>query len=235
MAYQNRFARERRRRRALLITKTSLALAVAAGLVGLGYSAYLTGTELAFLRVGDLESRNTRLTKERDDARAEASRSQSSLNTLRQEKAELQARYAAEVPGGAMADMFGLVQQRLRKGVDPARLAEVLREAAPVQPCDTRTLRKRHPIQLASTRAPDMAVFLEGLISVSVTIPSVTASPSQSATVTIATAWSDEPMKVTGLPAKRDIVINNAALHLTVDASDVPGFAAVAVSVCGRG
>lgn len=235
MAYQNRFARERKRQRAKFIARVTLVSLVIAGLGGLGYAAWLAGSELAQLRAGDLETRNAQLTKERDAARAEATRAEAALTTARQDKAALQKRYDTEVPSGPMAELYGLMQQRLKKGVDQARLTEVLRDASPVQPCETRVLRKRHPIQVAAKDAPDMAVFLDGLVGVAVTIPSAGAGPRQTATVTIATAWSDEPVKLTGLPARRDIVINNAALRLAVDQSEVPGFASIALSVCGKG
>ena len=48
-------------------------------------------------------------------------------------------------------------------------------------------------------------------------------------------AWAAEPLKLTGLPAKQDIAINNAVLHLTVEASDLAGYATASLSVCGKG
>ena len=115
MAYQNRFARERKRQRARFITRVSLAALVIAGLGGLGYAAWLAGSELALLRAGDLESANAQLTRERDAARAEAARAEAALTAARQDKAVLQKRYDAEVPSGAMAELYGLLQQRLKK------------------------------------------------------------------------------------------------------------------------
>jgi|GEM_PF-2119799 len=235
MAYQNRFARERKRRRAKFIGLIGMGMLVIGGLAGLGYAAWLTGSELADVRTRSVESENGKLAAERDAARAEAARANAAAGTLRQDNAAIQKRYDTEVPTGSMAEIYALVRQRLSSGVDQARLTALLRDAGPLQPCESRVLRKRHPIQVAPKDASDMAVFLDGLIGVAVAIPSAGAAPKQTATVTVVTAWTEEPVKLTGLPVRRDIVINNAVLHLAVDVSDVAGFASVALSVCGKG
>ena len=235
MAYQNRFARERKRQRAKFIGLIGTGLLAAGGLAGLGYAAWVAGSELAQVRTSNMETKKAQLAAERDAARAQAARADAAPPTLRQDNAAIQKRYDAEVPTGSMAEIYALVRQRLGAGVDQARLTALLRDAGPLQPCESRVLRKRHPIQVAPKDASDMAVFLDGLVGVAVAIPSAGAAPKQTATVTIVTAWTEEPVKLTGLPARRDIVINNAVLRLAVDVSEVAGFASVALSVCGKG
>jgi hypothetical protein len=50
----------------------------------------------------------------------------------------------------------------------------------------------------------------------------------------VARAWASEPLKLTGLPAKQDVAINNIVLHLTVEPSELAGYAYATLTVCGK-
>ncbi len=209
-------------------------LLVAAGIAALGWSAYQTGTVLAESRVTELTARVSELTAQRDGARTDNGRLQAALAEQRQAIATLQTRYDADVPKGDLAQLFALTRDRLAQNVPADRLAQLLREAAPVRPCDTRIVRKRFAIQAAG-RPEEAASLLEGMIQVTATIPTAGADPARSAVIAVSRAWAAEPLKLTGLPAKQDIAVNNVVLHLTVEASDVAGFASASLSSCGRG
>jgi hypothetical protein len=229
MAIRSAFQRERSRRRRRFLGRSVLFLCAVGLLVGLAYSAYQTGTELALLRVKDLETRADTLTKDLAAANLDAARLRSELANARQANAALQRRYEADVPAGDAASLYKLVQERLAQSLPAARLAQVLRDTAATRPCEARIIRRRFAIQQGSTRTEDPASLLEGLVVVT-----ASGDAAKTTLVQIRTAWLDEPIKLTGLPARQDIVINNVVLHLTVEPSDVAGFASASLSVCGK-
>ncbi len=231
MAYTSKFSRDRSRRRRQAMWRGTLWLLGAAVLGGLGYSAYQTGTLLAEARVRELDARLVELSGRLDAGNGEAARLRVTLAEARQAVATLQARYEADVPKGEPAEIYAAAKERLAQGVPPARLTQVLREAAVAKPCDARVIRKRFALQQAVRNSEDTAQLLEGLIQVSAA-PGGT-DVAKTTVVTITRAWAAEPVKLTGLPARQDIAINNAVLRLTVEAADVAGYANASLSVCG--
>jgi hypothetical protein len=234
MAYTSGISRERSRRRRRSMRRLSVWLLVAAGLGALGYSAYQTGTVLAESRVTELERKVGDLTTQLAGARGESARFQTSLGSAEQSILALQRRYNSEVPTGDLADLFVIVRERLSQGVPTQRLAQVLRDAGPTRPCDTGATHKRFAIQLAGRETEEPALLLDGLVQVSATTSGINAEALRSAAVTVALAWAKEPLKLTGLPVRQDIAINNAMLRLTVDASEVPRYAVATLSTCGK-
>jgi len=77
--------------------------------------------------------------------------------------------------------------------------------------------------------------LLEGLIQVSASAPATAEDPVKAATVTITRAWSAQPIRVTGLPVRQTIPLNNAELKLTVEASELRGYGTATLHLCGRG
>jgi hypothetical protein len=230
MAYKSGIRRERARRRQRFIWRAMVWLLVAAGVGALGWSAYQTGTVLAESRVTELLGQVSTLTAERDRARTDNGRLQAALGESRQATATLQGRYDSDVPKGDMAELFGLVRDRLAQGVTAARLTQILQEAGPVRPCEGRFTRKRFAIAQPG-RSEEGASLLEGLIQVTVTAQG---SELKTASVSVARAWASEPLKLTGLPAKQDVAINNIVLHLTVEPSELAGYAYATLTVCGK-
>jgi len=215
--------------------RASICLLVAAGFVGLGYSAYRTGTMLAESRVTELARRVSALTAQLDGSRGENASLQSSLADAKQSNLDLQSRYDRDVPKGELADLFGIARERLGQGLSAERLAQVMRDATATRACDTRVTRKRFAIQQGGRTPDDTASLLDGLVQVSASVPSGNSDPVRSAAITVALAWASEPLKMTGLPARRDIIINNVVLHLAVEVSDVSGYAVATLSTCGKG
>ncbi len=200
-------------------------------LAALGWSAYESGSKLAEMRITDVEASNARLTTERDTARADLRRIEATLAAERQSRADLQKRYDSEVPSGQNAELFALLQQRLRSGLAPARAAQILREAAETKACDTRTTRRRFPIVIGAGKPAETVTLLDGLIAVSA---SATSPDPRTTTVLVTPAWLAEPIKLDGLPARHDILVNNLVLKLTVEPSEVAGFANAILSGCGK-
>ncbi len=202
-----------------------------AGCIGaLGWSAYQTGSVLAESRVTGLLGQVATLTAERDGARTDAGRFQALLSEQRAATATLQGRYDTDVPRGDLAQLFGLARDRLSGGLPAERLSQILREAAPTRSCEGRFTRRRFPIGQPG-RTEEGTTLLEGLIQVAVTAPG---TDLKAATVTVGRTWAAEPLKLTGLPAKQDIAINNLVLHLVVEPADLAGYAFATLSLCGK-
>ena len=230
MSFRSGISRERARKRRRFMGRVAVVLAVVGGLVVLGYTAYETGSELARLRVVELEKRTTELMQQVDDANGARARTQATLGEVQQSLDRLQKRYNNDVPAGPAAELFALIQGRISAGVPAARMTQVVRETAALRPCETRTVRKRFAIQAAGSRTPETVSMLEGLLQVS----AMAGNDSKAVTVTVSPMWSDEPIVMTGLPARHDIVVNNAVLKLSVEASDLAGYASVILSTCGK-
>ena len=235
MVYTSGIRRERSRRRKQLIWRMSVGLFVAAGLLFLGYSAYQTGAILAQSRVTELARDVSDLTAQRDTARAETAGLQSSLAEAKRSNLELQNRYDADVPKGEIAAVVAIARERLGQGLPAQRLAQAMRDAAATRACEAGGTRRRFAVQPAGRAPAETASLLDGLVQVSATIPSANADPARSAAVAVTLARATEPLKMTGLPARQDITINNLVLHLTVEASEVSGYAVATLSTCSKG
>ncbi len=235
MAYRSGLSRERGRRRRRVLWRGMLWLAVAAVLGAIGYSSYRTGSTLARLEVTTAEENVARLTAELGNLRSENDRLRTDLAQTRQNADTLRRRYDADVPKGGLAEVLGLARDRLAAGVPQDRIAQVLREAEAMQPCESRVSRKRFAMQTTG-QGPDQVVsLLDGLIQVTVSVPAGAEDPTKAATVTITRAWASQPIKATGLPVRQSIAINNVELKLTVEVSEMRGYGAVSLSTCGKG
>jgi len=233
MAYGSRIRRERSQRRRRLLWRVTMPLVIAAALFALGYSAYQSGTMLAEARVRELSHRIDDLSGQLGSSRAENERMRSAVAEAKQAVQEVQGRYDNDVPKGELAELVGVARERLARGVPPARLAQVLREASVTRACDTRSVRKRFEITSGKRTPDDTAGLLDGLVQVTAAMPNGATDPARTV-VTVDPAWASEPMKLTGLPARQDIVVNNLTLHLVVEPSPLAGYAMATLSMCGR-
>jgi hypothetical protein len=234
MAYRSGFSRQRARQRQRFLLRLALALLGLGVFLGLGYSSYLAGAKLARMEVRSLEEDITRLGNQITGLRVENDQLRSDLSQTRQSADALKRRYDADVPGGSAATLFALARDRVNAGVREDRIAQVLREAENPRACEGRVSRKRVVIHNAG-QAEDPVGLLEGLIQVSVSAPAGADDPAKAASVTIQRVWSNQPLKLSGLPARQAIPINNAELRLIVEPSELRGYATVSLSLCGRG
>lgn len=166
---QGRFGdRDRRSRRwrawwALLRWGVALGAIVAAGVY-----AYDLGTRLARQDVGRLEAELVGARAERDAAIAERDTAAEARAAAEAETAAWQARHAAEVPTGALADLAALVGRRLGEGMDAERLAFVIERASAVRDCPAAPQTKRFLVQTPLSDGAGAAVgFADGTVTVS--------------------------------------------------------------------
>lgn len=218
-----------------MLVHTALWLTAIGVFLGIGYSSYQGGSMLARSEVTALEGDIRRLTAQLETARMENDRLRVELSQTRQGADALKRRYDADVPSGGLAGLVSLVRERLAAGVRDDRLAQVLRDTENARPCEGRFTRKRFAIQTGNAGNDDGASLLEGLIQVSVTAANGGDDPARAATVTISRAWSSQPIKVTGMPVRQAIQINNIEMKLVVEPSDLRGYATATLSLCGRG
>jgi hypothetical protein len=216
-----------------MLWRAALPLLIAFGLFGLGYSAYQSGTMLAEARVRELNRRIDDLSSQLSTSRGDNERLQSDVADAKRAVQDAQGRYDKDVPKGELADLVGAARNRLGQGVPAARLAEVLRDASATRACDSRATRKRFEITTGKRTADDTAGFLEGLLQITAA-SNGSADPARTV-VTVDQAWATEPLRLTGLPAHQDIIVNNLTLHLTVETSPMAGYAMVTLSTCGKG
>jgi hypothetical protein len=233
MAYGSRIRRERSLRRRRLLWRGSLPLLIALGLFGLGYSAYQSGTILAEARVRELSRRIDDISGQLTSSHADNERLQSAVAEANRAAQDTQSRYDRDVPKGELASLLGTVRDRLAQGVPASRLTQVLRDASAMRVCETRATRKRFEITTGKRSPDDTAGLLEGLVQVSAATTNA-ADPARTV-ITVDPAWASEPLKMTGLPAHQDIIVNNLLLRLTVEPSPLAGYATVTLSTCGRG
>ncbi len=235
MAFKSGLSRERSRRRRKFVWRSMLWLAAVAGFGAIGYSSYQAGILLARQEVSGLESDVASLTRQLATVKGENDRLRTDLVQTRQAADALKKRYDADVPAGGLAKLVDLLRERLAGGVPDDRIAQVLREAAPVRACEGRVVRKRFAIQTAGVGVEEPVALLDGLILVSASAPAGPEDPAKTAQVTITQSWVPQPIRVTGLPVQQSITINNLELKLLVEPSGMRGYGAVSLSVCGKG
>ncbi len=217
------------------MTRAALWLAAAGVFGAIGYSSYQSGSMLARSEVTALEADIRRLSAQLETLRMENDRLRMDLSQSRQGAEVIRRRYESDVPSGGLAGLVTLLRERLGAGVRDERLAQVLREAENARPCEGRFMLKRFAIQPAGQANEEGVSFLEGLITVSASAPTTSEDLLKASTVTILRVWSAQPIKVTGLPVRQSIAINNVELKLAVEPSDLRGYVTATLSVCGRG
>ena len=154
----------RRRRRGIfrIIVKWLVVLAL---IVGAGFYAYDIGTKLAREDVRRMEDRMTELRDENSRLRTELAGQQAALRTERDRAAQLQERYARDVPAANEQAVMALVRKRVGEGVTPARLAEVVAGARNEAACPDPAATRRFVVQSPLYRGPNDAVsFADGTI-----------------------------------------------------------------------
>lgn len=232
MAIGSRFSRERRRRRGQFALRVAKWLVVLGIFLGLGIAAYRSGLELARTEVTALERRLDEVATEARDYQMRNARLETDLRQAREANAALQQRYDRDVPKGDAAALFSLAQQRIAAGIPRERVAQVLRDAAPVRRCEGRGQSRRFAVAYGP-RAPENAGFelLDGLVRVMVSAPNQTDDLARAATVAVTVAGAD-PVTLSGLPQRHPVVLGNAEMTLNVT-SEIRGFATVSLTTCG--
>jgi hypothetical protein len=159
--------RDKRRRRRYAWGVTLRWALIAAALVAVGYYGFDSGRDLARLdtsrlegAVADLEGTIVGLEAERDALAARLAEAEAALSAS-------EARYARDVPEGEVKDLAVLVATRIADGIDPERLAFVLREVRRARACDPSPQTKRFLVQTPLSTGVGASVgFGDGSVTV---------------------------------------------------------------------
>ncbi|MDW8444683.1 MAG: hypothetical protein RML45_10600 [Acetobacteraceae bacterium] len=230
-----RAEKRRRRQRNLLILLVVLAL------VGLGAVAYETGSRLAQLETDALRSEIETLRRTIAGLEQARAATEAQLRETEARLAEREAAYARDVPSGAGRELYALIQQRLREGLSPDRLALVLRNATAGTRCEPEIETRRFLLATPIARSGPTSVTVSGGIVITgegVSARAPDGSPH---------AWFDPAQPVTiaaiqpggarteaqgVLPVAFSVVRGATEHRFVVSASELRGFVQVAAERC---
>ena len=138
-----------------------------AAFLAVGVFAYETGATRTQYRVERMEERLA--AQDADIARLEAEKAEVDRRRLEavQNEMALQARYDRDVPTGERKALFEMLLERIDAGLEEARIAFLLREAAPEPVCDPEPATKRFVLATPlHDGANASAQFAQGAITV---------------------------------------------------------------------
>jgi len=150
MAWGFRDARRaERRRRRLQVFKFFLVLG---SLVALGAVAYQSGAELVRVEVAALREEIRRQTATIAALNSRIAELESARQAALAREAETNARYQREVPSGAGAELYKMLQTRLAGGMTMERMAFVIRSATMGDKCENQPTTRRFQLAVPATR-----------------------------------------------------------------------------------
>lgn len=156
LGFQDQKAERRRRWR---LFKLLFLMAV---MVGLGITAYRTGTELAQREATHLRGEVERLSNDNTALRDEKAELQQQMAAARLAETQWKERYEAEVPTGKSRELLTLVDEQIAKGADPARIEFLLQGAANERDCDSEPVSKRFYVHTPFYAGPVRAAAFAG-------------------------------------------------------------------------
>jgi hypothetical protein len=235
MRYTSARSRERARRRNRALLRVGKWAALVAILLGIGYWSYATGLWLAERKVVNLNEELARARRSLEESERDRADLRGRLANANQEIATLQSRYKSDVPTGTAAELLALARERLAAGVGAERIADVLRAAQNLTPCEGRLQTRRFAPRTGPQPSPeDTTSFMDGLITLQASMPSNPEDPNKPVSVTF-TRLGGAPVTVAGrLPLRHSVIVDNHELRFTVAASDLRGYLVASVNLCTR-
>ena len=159
-------ARARRRRKARWNTVKWLLILSLIG--GSSVYAYTSGSQFAEREVAELQLTVDRLTEEVSSLREERSQLQGRVTAIEAKLSEAEERHAANVLEGPLADLVRLTREQLDAGVEPDRLAFLVRSAAKEPSCDRQSTEKRFFVKTpTASGGKSYVTFADGTLTVS--------------------------------------------------------------------
>lgn len=234
MRHPTNRSRERARRRNALLLRVAKWVLLLAIFTAIGYASYESGLWLAERKLVGLREELVRTTRGLAESESARDDLQARLAEANDEIRVKQRRYDADVPTGAPAELLKLARERLAGGLAADRLAEALRAAQAVIPCEGRPVIRRFRYRPEVQPVPeDTAGFADGLISLHATL-APGEDPSRPTTV-VFTRANAPPITATGrLPLRQSIVLDNVEYRFTIAASDLRGYLTATANSCAR-
>ncbi len=239
----SRVTRRRRRRRLLLILLATLASAGLFLLVVM--MAYETGLSQDEAERARLRADLQRLKEVNRILNEKLAVSQERLENLARTYAELRAAYEEKVVEGELARLLALVEDRLRRGVPPERLAFLLRNATAEAACETEVETARLFVEVPLARGERTSAGLAGgRIAVTATgraardeggRPEAWFDPGAPVRATL-TLIDGRRERIEGeLPLVARLLLDDREYRIVLQAADRRGFLEVTLQRCGDG
>jgi hypothetical protein len=232
---QRRAERQRRWRiiRGLLIVGTIAAV------VGV---AYQTGAEISRGRIAGLESEIARLTARERDLGERNARLEVDLATARGEVAQLQTRYAADVPTGAARALMLQTGELLGRGVAAERIGTMIAAAGQTLKCAGEPATRRFLVRTPIYRgANDAVTFAENAITVTASgasakdingKPEAWFDPAEPVSLRVTTIGGTTSEAGGALPLHHTVLWHDAEYRFSVVAADQRGFVLASAERC---
>ena len=236
LGIRQRRAERRRRWRVVRV------LAIVGAIAALGGIAYQTGAEISHGRIAGLESEIDRLTVRDRDLGERNARLAVDLEAARNELAQWQTRYEADVPRGKAHELMELTDRLLDSGVAAERIGMMIAAAGKKLDCSGEPATRRFLVRTPIYRgANDAVTFADNAITVTASGASAKNADGRPE------AWFDagEPVTLTVtaigggrseangvLPLHHTLVWQDAEYRISVVAADTRGFVLASVERC---
>lgn len=140
-------------------------LAITACFIAVLLVGYIGGKKKQEQEVRQLRRQTEQFLQQKSTAENEASKLQSSYQTLNIQFQQLKDQYKRDVPYGDLGLLTSLVKEQLDKGLAVERMAQIIRSAQPPQNC-SQAVSKRFIISTPNYTGPESVVtFADGVIT----------------------------------------------------------------------
>ena len=184
------------------------------------------GRQLGAESVISLKKQVKSLTAETEELQTTLTDLRAEAQTANTRYEQLRAEYNAAVPEGPMQDLLKLVKQQLDEGMEPGRLAFLLRSARPPTDC-TEADSKRFIVSTPTYKGQDSSVSVaDGAVVVSGAgvsaknkegAPEAWYDPSQDVTITFTSKLGGVEKKTGPLPMRHSVVVEDREYRFTVE------------------
>lgn len=234
---RRRSRRNEERRRAILGRLFKLALAIGAFAVTAYYS-YEVGFRVAQGEVGSLKEQVRQATDEARKQQEQAEGDRAALNETRRQADEFKSLYEQVKPTDDIRDLSALLRVKLAEGMDPHRLAFVIKSAQNPHDCEqpttrrflVRTPRYRGPNANTTVHIGDMTLSADGIGGNGGHEQWFDAE--RPVKLHIAAAGAKDSDVAGKLPIEHAVAIKNSEFHFTITAATSRGFVEVVSQRC---
>ncbi len=184
------------------------------------------GRQFGAESVISLKKQNKSLTQQTEELQTALTDLRAEAQTANTRYEQLRAEYNAAVPEGPMQDLLKLVKQQLDEGMEPGRLAFLLRSARPPTDC-TEPDSKRFIVSTPTYKGENSAVTIaDGAVVVfgkgesaknKDGQPEAWYDPAQAITVTFKNAKGELENKTSVLPIRHSVVVDDREYRFTIE------------------
>lgn len=229
----------RRRQRRWAVIKFLLIVGALGGSLAL---AYELGKQIAGAEMDALRAELKKSQQEQESFESQRSQLQAEVARAKQSEERWHQRYQADVPQGEVADILGLVRQRLSQGIPVDRIRFVVESVKAERTCANKPETKRFIVRTPiSTGGADSIGFADGTITVTATgasaiddqgRPNAWFDPAKPLQFSV-TPLGGKPKQVEGeLPLQFSLVRGSTEHLFSAVASDRRGFVEVTEDSC---